>query len=189
MAETATVERVAAQLQGFVDQVQDSELGSPTPCTDWDVRALLNHVTGGGILFGACIREGACPDDLLTALMTEDQVGDDPSASFRASAQTFLDAAAGADPDRVVTTPWGEMPVSLVMDIAAADLTIHTVDLAVAIDADLDGFDGELLATADGLAHKYFPADGRGAEFAAPTTASADAHPAIQLAAFAGRAV
>ena len=123
------------------------------------------------------------------ALGTEDQVGDDPGASFRAAGSAFLSAAEGADGDKVVVTPWGEMPVSVVMDIAAADLTIHTIDLALATDGDLDWFDPELLATADELAHKYFPADGRSTAFAAPVDVAAGANPALRLAGFAGRSV
>lgn len=189
MAETETIERVASQLQGYVDQVQDSHMELPTPCDEWDVRALLDHVTTGGKLFAVCIRDGSCPDETLTVLMTEDQVGNDPSASFRASVSEFLDAARQADGDAVVATPWGQMPVSVVMDIAVADLTIHTIDLARAIDADLDGFDFELLGRADELAQRYFPAEGRDGMFAAPTAVDASAHPALQLSAFAGRAV
>ena len=189
MADTTQARQVTDQLQGFIDQVQPSQMGSPTPCTEWDVRALLNHVTGGGIIFGACIRDGACPDDLLASVMTEDQVGDDPSASFQAAASSVLSAAEGADGDTVVTTPWGEMPVSIVLDIATADLTIHAIDLALATGADLSGFDPELLATADQLAHRYFPVDARGTNFGPPVEVAADADPALRLAAYAGRAV
>jgi uncharacterized protein (TIGR03086 family) len=189
MADTKTVRQVTDQLQGFVDQVQESQLGLPTPCTEWDVRALLNHVTGGGIIFAACIRDGACPDELLASVMTEDQVGAVPSASFRAAAAAVLSAAERADGDTVVTTPWGAMPVSTVLDIATADLTIHTIDLALATGADLGGFDPELLATADELAHRYFPAEGRGANFAAPVDVAGDADPTLRLAAYAGRTV
>lgn len=189
MADTATVQKVADQLQGLIDGLDESQMGAQTPCTEWDVHALLNHLIGGGTLFAACIRDGACPDDLLLALMTEDQVGDDPGASWRASAAAFLDAAGGADGDTVVSTPWGEMPVSIVVSIAAADLTIHSIDLAIATGADLDTLDAELLATADELAHQFFPPEGRApGSFEAPVDTT-DTHPALQLAAFAGRSV
>lgn len=189
MADTTIVGRVTDQLQAYVDGVQESELGSPTPCAEWDVRALLNHVTGGGLIFATCLRDGSCPPDVAVALTTEDQVGDDPSASWRASASAFLAAAEAADGDRVVSTPWGEMPVSVVVDIATADLTIHTIDLAVATGQDLGGLDPELLAAADELSHRYFPPGARGEAFAPPVDVDADADPALRLAAFAGRSV
>jgi len=189
MADTTNVRRVADQLEGLIGGVQDSQLGLPTLCTEWDVRALLDHVTGGGLLFATCIRDGACSDEFLMTIMTEDQVGDDPEASFRAATSAFLAAAEGAEADTVVATPWGEMPVAVVLDIAVADLTIHSIDLALATGADLDDFDAELLATADALAHQYFPAEGRPPVFGPPVDVAADTHPALQLAAFAGRAV
>ncbi|MFN8034652.1 MAG: TIGR03086 family metal-binding protein [Acidimicrobiia bacterium] len=189
MADTTNVRRVADQLDGLIGGVQDSQLGLPTPCTEWDVRALLDHVTGGGLLFATCIRDGACSDEYLMKIMTEDQVGNDPVASFRAASSSFLSAADAADADRVVATPWGEMPVSVVLDIAVADLTIHSIDLALATGADLDELDLELLARADELAHQYFPSEGRPPVFGPPVEVTADRHPALQLAAFAGRTV
>ncbi len=191
MVDTTMVGRVADQLQGYVDGVQESQLGSPSPCAEWDVRGLLNHVTGGGLIFATCIRDGSCPEDVAIALTTEDQVGDDPSASWRAAASAFRSAAEAADGDRVVSTPWGEMPVSVVVDVATADLAIHTIDLAVATGQDLGRFDPELLATADELAHRYFPPGARGEAFAPPVDVDVDADvdPALRLAAFAGRSV
>ena len=29
-----------------VDGIDDGQWGKPTPCADWDVRELINHVTG-----------------------------------------------------------------------------------------------------------------------------------------------
>lgn len=189
MADTTNVNRVADQLGSLIGEVDDSQLGLPTPCKEWDVHALLNHVTGGGLIFAACIRDGACSDEYLMAITTEDQVGADPAASFRTAGEAFLAAAAEADPDRVVVTPWGEMPVAVVLDIAVADLTIHSIDLALAIGAELDDFDLELLATADALAHQMFPPEARPPVFDPPVASGADTHPALQLAAYAGRTV
>ena len=47
--DTATVERFARCVRDFADQlapVRDEQWTNATPCTDWDVRALVNHVTG-----------------------------------------------------------------------------------------------------------------------------------------------
>ena len=38
--------RSVEQFQAVVDQVPDGAWAAPTPCGDWDVRALVNHVVG-----------------------------------------------------------------------------------------------------------------------------------------------
>ena len=75
--------------------VGDSQLGLPTPCTEWDVRAQIDHVTAVGLMFATCIQDGSCPDGYLVTLITEGQVGPDAVASFRAASVAILGVDAG----------------------------------------------------------------------------------------------
>ena len=39
-------EGAVASTAEIVKATPEGQMGAPTPCTDWDVRALLNHVIG-----------------------------------------------------------------------------------------------------------------------------------------------
>ena len=40
-------QRAMAQTEAVVAAVQPAQLAQPTPCTEYDVRALLSHIVGG----------------------------------------------------------------------------------------------------------------------------------------------
>src|SRR2546430_13879984 len=81
-------EAAAAQADGVVAAVRPDQLGDPTPCTDWTVRDVINHLTSGNLLFAAIASDGPKPD------RSADHLGDDHLAAFRASithlAETFV---------------------------------------------------------------------------------------------------
>lgn len=67
----------AVPLAGAVlDAVRPDHLDEPTPCTEWSVRAVANHLTWLHRSFAAA-GAGAPPPD-----PTADLIGDDPKAAF-----------------------------------------------------------------------------------------------------------
>ena len=50
-----TFERVLDRTNEVVDRVEPDQLGNPTPCTEWDVRAVINHITAGATMFAECV--------------------------------------------------------------------------------------------------------------------------------------
>src|SRR5690242_1159986 len=50
--------RARAQTAGIIASVRPEQLGLPTPCAEYDVRALMNHIVGGTIRC-ALMGEGA----------------------------------------------------------------------------------------------------------------------------------
>jgi uncharacterized protein (TIGR03086 family) len=133
MGDTKVMQRVVDETTRIVDGIEPSQLDRPTPCREWDVRALLNHITGGAEMFAVCVEDGSIADERLGELLGGDNLGTDFKASFQTAAKRALAAfqRPGAD-ETIVKLPFGEMPAGIAMQIAVFDLTVHAWDLAKA---------------------------------------------------------
>lgn len=136
-------DRAAAWFGQQVDAVGSGDWGRPTPCSEWDVRALVNHLVYEDlwvpeILAGKTVEEVGDRFD-------GDVVGDDPVGAWRTSAAAASSAirAPGAL-DRTVHLSFGDVPGSEYVGQLTADLTIHGWDLAKALGRD-DAIDASLL--------------------------------------------
>lgn len=120
---------------------------APTPCSEWDVRALVNHMTRGNLNYIGLLR-GATREEFLAA-RDADALGDDPVTAFtesvRACAAAFAEDGAL---DRVVDYPLGELTGRRALAVRTADSTVHTWDLARALGADTT-LDPDLVAWID----------------------------------------
>jgi len=118
--------------------VRPEDLELPTPCTEWDVRALLAHLIAA-IWYFKALAAGEPVAELMRTL--SDLVGDDPFASYDHAARAGLDAwsTAGAL-ERAYALPMGERSGADALRIHQADLLLHGWDLAEAThqDATLD---------------------------------------------------
>src|ERR1700683_766367 len=68
--------RAIAQTESIIAAVQDDQLGLPTPCTEYDVRALLSHMVGG---LNRVATVGAGGDGLATPARPDGWTADDCS--------------------------------------------------------------------------------------------------------------
>jgi hypothetical protein len=64
--------------------VRPGRRAARTPCTEWDVRALVNHVAGASRRY-AMLLHGAATDE-AEATRVVDHLRGDPAASFAATA-------------------------------------------------------------------------------------------------------
>ena len=189
MGETDTIKQVVAELQRVVDGVQPDQLSNATGCTEWSVRDILNHITGGSIMFAECVEQGSIPDERLGELIGGDNLGDDPKGAFRAATEQATQAfeAPGAL-EKSVTLPFGTMPAGVAMQIAIFDLMTHACDIAKATGQEVK--DVGLLETALATGQQMIGPDMRGTGlFNEAVECSADASPMDKLLAFAGRGV
>ncbi|MEZ5217788.1 MAG: TIGR03086 family metal-binding protein [Ilumatobacteraceae bacterium] len=116
-------ERAAAAASELGCTVRPDQMSLPTPCPDWDVAALLDHLAGG-------------PAYLLGAL----DVDGIPAAAWPEPACVEAVVAKLAEPgalERRCSSPMGfEWSVAEAAAGTAMDQLIHTWDLAVALGAD-----------------------------------------------------
>lgn len=185
----ATMERVLERTDQIVDNVDDGQLANATPCADWTVRDVINHITGGATMFAECVEQGSIPDDRFGQLMGGDNLGDDWRGAYR-TASTHARAAFGAPGvlDKMVKLPFGEMPASIALNIAVSDVMTHACDIAKATGQTID--DPELLATALETAKRTIQPDFRTPGFFdAEQAVSDEASPMDKLLAFTGRQV
>jgi uncharacterized protein (TIGR03086 family) len=184
-----TINRVLDRTEEVVNNVEPSQLGNPTPCTEWTVRDVINHVTGGGTMFAECVEGGSVPDDRLGQLMGGDNLGDDYKGAFMAmSKRVRTSFGVPGALDKIVKLPFGEMPAGIALNIAIMDVMTHAVDIAKATGQTIT--DDEILTVALEVGHQLITEDFRApGVFDAEQPAPPDASAADKLLAFAGRKV
>lgn len=126
-----TVEEWRARVSG----VGDDDWTRATPCSEWDVRALVNHVVGED-LWSEPLVAGATIEEVGDRF-AGDLLGDDPLAVADSAAA----ASAAAVEERLpqggtVQLSFGEAPVEEYVHQLAADHLVHAWDLAAATGQD-----------------------------------------------------
>lgn len=124
-----------AQFDRIVRQVRDDQWTLPTPCEDWSVRDLVNHVVGEA-LWAPPLLEGRTIADVGDTL-DGDLLGDDPLAVWMA-AHPAADKAADVEDieTRVVQLSFGATPAAEYLRQLTADYLVHAWDLGTAIGVD-----------------------------------------------------
>jgi uncharacterized protein (TIGR03086 family) len=118
---------------------------APTPCPEWDVRALVNHMTRGNLNYALLANGGTAAEFLR--LRDVDALGDEPVAAYTSSVRACAEAFAGAL-DRTLDYPLGRVSGARALAVRTTDSVIHTWDLARACAVD-DTLDAELVAWID----------------------------------------
>ncbi len=126
-------DRVSAALEKMIGGVRPEQWSAPSPCTDWDVRILVNHVVTGTLVFVANIRGDAQPD------RTEDHLGDDPTAAFASAAKELYDTFLRPGVmNGVFPSPIGEAPGARLVQMRIIEQLVHGWDLGQATGQSLD---------------------------------------------------
>ncbi|MCW2898028.1 MAG: tigr03086 family protein [Streptosporangiaceae bacterium] len=136
-------DRALAEFDGRVHQVENRRWEAGTPCTDWTVRDLVNHLTAEH-LWAPSLLSGAALDEVGDRF-EGDVLGDDPVRSWeRAAAESRLAFHRPGALDGQVNTSGGVIPAEEYGWQMTMDLTVHAWDLARGIGAD-DVMDKDLV--------------------------------------------
>ncbi|MEX2268785.1 MAG: TIGR03086 family metal-binding protein [Acidimicrobiia bacterium] len=117
----------------IVAGVKPEQLDAPTPCRDWDVRALLGHTFGVVVNMG----RGANGEELL-ADMNSYPLESDLRGQFRTEADRTLAAWQARGLDGEVNIGAGPMPAHAGLSINLLDTATHSWDIARATGQDGD---------------------------------------------------
>ena len=167
-------------MTSVIDQLVPEHRENPTPCTEWNVHDVIDHVVGGCHMVASGLRGEAMADDETNHL------ADGPGKGW-ATAYAALTAAAtpevlAADHDMPFGRVTGEQAVSLI----TADAATHAWDIARGADVDFamsDDMAEWVLATWRAV----IGPDARPGRFAAVVPVADDAPALDRLLGFTGR--
>ena len=150
------------------------DFDATTPCDEWDVRTLLNHMLETQNYFAttASGRQASPPSPHPPELL-----GDDPAADFERARTKTIEAF---DQPGVIEKTGPSL------GIAAGDQLLHGWDLARATGQDTTMPDG-LAEEVYGMIHGRFTEDERKGVFKPAVKVGADASPQERLLAYTGR--
>ena len=143
--------------------VRDDQLGDPTPCPDYTVADLLDHIGGLALAFTLSARKEDIPG------------GGNPSADGSKLEEGWRDriAAQLAELGEAWTDPAAyegmtqagpiELPAEIAALVAIDEVTVHAWDLAVATGQAYDG-DPAAVEAAHGFAASFEPPEGGAAD-------------------------
>ena len=133
-------------VESWTDRVQavaPERWDSVTPCTDWDVRALVNHVVGEDLWTEVLVR-GATIEEVGDRF-DGDLLGSDPrEAALDAAARAARAVAETLPGQGKVHLSYGDEDIDEYVAQLAADHLVHGWDLAAATGGDRD-LDPELV--------------------------------------------
>ena len=169
---------------GACVQVARREMTLPTPCTDWDLKALLAHLAASMADLESALRTGHLdlePDDPATP----DPEGDAPVELLRDRAANLLFACyAHHGPDQFVLVGDLPLPAEIVTCTGAVEIAVHGWDVRAARGR---GSPIPPALAARMLRLSPLLVTGREGLFGTPVQVPAQASPGDQLVAYLGR--
>lgn len=177
-------------MRALVASVTDEQLSLPTPCTEYTVGDLVEHVGGLAIAFTGAARKQAVPG--------ADQGGSGDASRLEAGWRDRIDAdlaelaVAWRDPsayDGMTAAGGIDLPGAIAASVALNEVVVHGWDLATALGQPFAATDADVagcMAFAEPFSTPE-TADQRGDAFGAVLPVADDAAPLTRLLAMMGR--
>jgi uncharacterized protein (TIGR03086 family) len=173
------LDRACTAVGDLVAGVAPGQWPDPTPCTEWDVSELVDHLIAGNRRFAGLLRDHP---------QAEPEAGGERAAAYRTSAAALRSAfSAPGVLERTYQSPIGPADGLALVHLRIAEQLLHGWDLAQAT-GQHPNLPEDLARSA--LARTQLgDAPRQGMPFDAPQPAPADAPAIDQLAAFFGRRI
>ncbi|WP_067818354.1 TIGR03086 family metal-binding protein [Nocardia inohanensis] len=179
------VERAVAQIGAVIAAVHPDQAKLATPCENWPVGRLLDHIVGQIL---PAFTTAARGEDVDWAAVPHEEIDADWAAEFQVRSAPLLEAWRSGDLDRPVKTMGGEAPLRGRADQQIAEFAMHSWDLARATGQHRE-LDPELAEHALAWSKKLLKPEyrGPGKAFELEVPIAADAPVYERLAAWFGR--
>jgi len=177
--------RASNTFGAYVRAVGADQWQAPTPCADWDVRTLVNHIVNEELWVPELL--GGKTVDEVGDRFDGDLLGNDPVAAWEsAAARALQEVEADGAMERTTHLSFGDFPGSEYTLQIFADHLVHGWDLAVGIGADTK-LDPELVQAATAWFEPVEPAYREMGAIGERPPIPADADPQTTLLAMFGR--
>jgi uncharacterized protein (TIGR03086 family) len=185
MEPTVQLREIVPGIVRTFDGITADQLSAPTPCSDFTVSGVIDHMVVLGSQFAYLFR-GEQPVPVAPPAATDEV----PTELFHAVMDDLLGAvhSPGAM-DRTIVAPVGEMPGDVFAKFLALDGLVHGWDLATSTGQPYDPPAEVVAAVASFAGGAISPEMRQAGMFGPPTTAPPDATPLERLVAFTGRSV
>ncbi|MDQ4025348.1 MAG: TIGR03086 family metal-binding protein [Actinomycetota bacterium] len=178
------LERAAQATGKIVAGISPEQMDAPTPCTEWSVRDLLNHLIASYETIGGTMGAG-----IANAASTDFTATDHVAAYQGAAAKAIKALAAPGALERKFEMPWGETPGNVLLGLTIADTVVHGWDLAKGTGQDAT-VDSELAEAVYRTTSSMMEPQGsfpRGSAFADPVEVPDEAPIGDKMLAYLGR--
>ncbi len=175
------LQRADDQLRQIISRLTPAQSELRTPCSEFNLRALVNHIVYDVQVFTAMVSGGqrGSPDvDLLG--------DDDWLASYGSSADSLLSAWRSRGTGGTFTSRLGELPATWALGQHVSDLVVHAWDVAQAT-GNTRELDPELAEAALAWGHENLKPQFRGQAFGPEVPVPDNAPVYDRLAGFFGR--
>jgi uncharacterized protein (TIGR03086 family) len=178
-------ERAVDEFGRRFTEIREDQWQLPTPDTEWDVRALANHVLLED-LWAPPLFEGRTIAEVGDRF-DGDQLGDDPAATWERASEAAVEVVhEDGALERVVHVSFGDISGREYLSQLVCDHVIHAWDLARAIGAD-ERLDPKLVDFAAGFLTPQIEGWRSSGVFGPPVAVPPGADPQVALLCLTGR--
>jgi uncharacterized protein (TIGR03086 family) len=186
MDQLATLDYSLVELRAVVASLEDAEMGTVTNCEPWTVRRLASHAVNNQLRWAGLVtgQEFVSVDDAMGAVPIDGDLG--PVADQIVARVGALWRGDGVM-EAMHSTPFGELPGSVVINFATVDAIIHAWDLSASVGRPIE-FIPDALTAITAVVEATCTDDARAAGLIQPATEPpAGASATERLVAAAGR--